>query len=96
METAIKQPTGYYLNSGPAPARVMMPLLISAVHQWHQAGLRVVATVCHLGETNTELYKDLAHFLTHFNVTFGALFPFVRVTLAPVVRSCTSTCQGSS
>ena len=37
----------------------MMSLLISAVRQRRQAGLRVVATVCDLGQTNTELYKGL-------------------------------------
>ena len=54
-----KLPIGYFLNAGPAPARVMKPLLTSAVRQLRQAGLTVVSTACDMGKPNQDLYRQL-------------------------------------
>ena len=54
-----KLPIGYTLHSGPASARVMEPLLMSAVRQLRNAGLTVVSTVCDMGKPNQELYRLL-------------------------------------
>ena len=59
LTTKWKQPIGYFLSCGPAPARVTQPLLESAVRQLREAGFIVVATVCDMGTPNQDLYRKL-------------------------------------
>ena len=54
-----KQPIGYFLSCGPAPARVTQPILEAAVRQLREAGFQVVATVCDMGKPNQDLYRKL-------------------------------------
>ena len=82
-----KLPIGYYLNSGPAPARVLKSVLTVAVRQLRQAGLEVVATVCDMGKPNQDLYRQLG--VTEENPQFAVDgMPVVALHDVPHIMKC--------
>ena len=82
-----KLPIGYYLNSGPAPARVLKSVLTLAVRQLRQAGLEVVSTVCDMGKPNQDLYRQLG--VTEENPQFAVDgVPVVALHDVPHIMKC--------
>jgi hypothetical protein len=74
-----KQPVAYYLIRGSTKDDMLVNFLMEVLHAGHNAGLKVVATVCNMGANNVKALKQFGvsektHFFRFQNQEIAAIF----------------------